>query len=596
MSDLKILPAGDLTEIGQKGINLSGGQKARVSLARAVYSDRDIFLMDDPISALDANVRQKIISNVILGHLRGKTRILVTHAIDFIHLADRIIIMDKGCIAEEGSFDELIQKDSKILKNLLEVNHINRNNMTQESPVRRSEIRKDVRLNASVKTASTVDEVNREFELLGSVSKDNDGKIIKNENEEVIRVKLSTYADLIRLCGGWPQLLAVNVVLAGFVYFKIMTDYTCGQWASDQTVQKEKYKMFTILVFTYASSASLMMLLRCFLLFMMTLRGSRNLHNQMVAKVLRAPVNLFFDVTPTGNIMNRFSKDLQVIDNNLSFSIGNALVQVYQLISVLIVISVTNWYIALGMPLVFVCMVCLFRYALPGYKECTRVESVSKSPVLNLISETTAGGPTIKAFETAEVFTAQFGRLLNHNILAWQFYVGVWNWFSLRVNLISVLLMASSTLVCIQFRFEEDPVMIGMTLSYILQLQDFMVFLLWSLGDLEKSLVSVQRCCELQKVPQERQEGSMKLLIPDSHMFFEKQWPAEGRVSFNDVQLRYRPNTELVLQGLTFNIEAGQKVGVVGRTGAGKSTLSLALTRIVEIESGEILIDGFNIS
>jgi len=130
----------------------------------------------------------------------------------------------------------------------------------------------------------------------------------------------------------------------------------------------------------------------------MTLRGSRNLHKGMIGKVLRSPVNLFFDVTPTGTIMNRFSKDLQVLDNNIAFSIGNGLVQFYQLLSVLIVISATNWYISIALPVIFILMMLLFAFSLPGYKECTRVESVSKSPVLNQIGETTSGGPTIKAF------------------------------------------------------------------------------------------------------------------------------------------------------------------------------------------------------
>lgn len=125
MSDIEILQAGDLTEIGEKGINLSGGQKARVSLARAVYSDNDIFLMDDPISALDANVRHKIIHNLILGHLVSKTRVLVTHAIDFIHLADRIIIMDKGSITASGTFEELVAQQNKVFLNLLKINNIN---------------------------------------------------------------------------------------------------------------------------------------------------------------------------------------------------------------------------------------------------------------------------------------------------------------------------------------------------------------------------------------------------------------------------------------------------------------------------------------
>jgi ABC-type multidrug transport system fused ATPase/permease subunit len=280
-----------------------------VSLARAVYQDRDIYLMDDPISALDANVRKKVFVNVILGYLQNKTRILVTHAIDFVHLADSIVIMDKGCIVEQGSYDEL--KNSAVLQNLLGINNISSDLKAEESELM-EHVNTD-RINPSTFSTSNYcseEEMQHLFDKLGRVNADNDGKIIKDENEEVIRVHMRSYIDLLNFGGGYCNLVFLNFVMLCFVLCKIKTDYTIGLWAKDTDIQHTNFKLFAVTVFCYATSAALFQLFRVLIIFMMSFKASKLVHKKMIEAVLRAPINLFFDVTPTGTILNRFSKDL----------------------------------------------------------------------------------------------------------------------------------------------------------------------------------------------------------------------------------------------------------------------------------------------
>ena len=270
--DLQILSAGDFTEIGEKGINLSGGQKARISLARAVYSNNDIFLMDDPISAVDANVKRKLIQNVILGHLASKTRVLVTHAIDFLHLADRVILMQQGRILAQGSYDDL--KDNPQMQKLIKINKFNTDGEGAPTSVIKSDtdlivsdssqieicaLRDDseILLNGprasgtqagfegiqsisdlssrfssrllgsntqaeSIRQTELTDEEKLGlFETLGRVSDEDDGKIIKDENEEIIKVVFGTYREVLKAGGGCGPLVALNVMLIGFAYCRI---------------------------------------------------------------------------------------------------------------------------------------------------------------------------------------------------------------------------------------------------------------------------------------------------------------------------------------------------------------------------------------
>lgn len=477
--------------------------------------------MDDPISALDANVRKKILENLVLGYLKRKTRVLVTHAIDFIHLADKIIILQKGAVAAQGTFEEL--KENELLVRQMKVNQINTEQaaavqkeeesegveaeMVEQSEGGHSSVVKKALINTMdsretlTMLSQPVEEKVKIFEQLGRVTAANDGKIIKDENEEVINVEMSSYRLLLKFAKGHGYLVLLNLVMLGFTFCKIKTDYTIGLWAKDASVQSSKYVSFTIAVFAYASSAALCMFFQSLIVFLMGINASKSVHQQMISTVLKAPVNLFYDVTPAGTILNRFSKDLQVLDNTLCNVVAFIVILLYQLLSVLIVISVTNFYIIILLPFMCGLAYALFSYSLPAYREGTRIESITKSTLLNNINETVAGSSTIRAFNREEAFIKHHFAVLDKNILANQIIMGNWCWYGIRMDLVAILLMAGSSAICFAFRESEDPVLVAMTLSYIIQLQGFLLELLYQLGDLERQMVSIQRCFELLKIP-----------------------------------------------------------------------------------------------
>ena len=529
LRDLEILNNGDLTEIGEKGINMSGGQKARISLARAVYADREIYLLDDPISAVDANVRMKLMQNVLMGCLSRKTRILVTHAIDFLHLADSVIVMKNGRIVENGHFSEI--KDSPHLQSVLNVNKLNNESsksaqklqeMESEQPsaevIRESEFEaaaSDFEKGGGIQTIASESQVSlgqsvvmsrdqklELFEKLGRVSAEDDGRIIKDENEEIIKVVFKSYLKLLKAGGGWGNLFILQFIMIGFVCCKILTDYTIGQWAERPIeVQKEELSTYLPLACYYVTGTTVFVLLRCVIVFTMGIKASIYIHKLMIEKVFGAPINLFFDVTPTGVILNRFSKDLQVLDNQIAFSISTINVMLYQLISVLAVIGWTNRWMLISFPFIFGLAYILFRYSICSYRECTRIESITRSPLLNLLAESYSGATTIRAFDKQNEFIEKNFELLNKNCLANQILMGTWCWFGIRMNILTVIIMIASTFVCILYRDAENKVLLAMVVQYILQLSSYVIELFYQLGELEQNMVSVQRCLQMLEVP-----------------------------------------------------------------------------------------------
>ena len=295
-SDFMILKGGDLTEIGEKGINLSGGQKARISLARAVYSNCDILLMDDPISALDANVKQKVFEKVFWGELKHKTRVLVTHAIDFLHLADRIIVMEKGKIKYIGTYNEL--KHSNEIKNVIET--IAKTNIKNKSEDNNDIIDED---------AGPSIQRNKDGRSILSSSRAN---ITEDENKELIIVGPRTYLKILFEYRSWIIYLLAIIWLFIFSYFSVNTTLSYGKWIRNS--KDNKYMEHLITWIIYTCGIWIFITLAIFLIFVSSVQKSRIIHSKMIEKTVNAPVNLYFDKTPSGKILNRFAVDISVID------------------------------------------------------------------------------------------------------------------------------------------------------------------------------------------------------------------------------------------------------------------------------------------
>ena len=297
--DLEILKGGDLTEIGEKGINLSGGQKARVSLARAVYSGWDIVLMDDPVSALDSNVKHKIFQKVFWGELKYKTRILITHAVEFLNLADRIVIMENGKVKHIGTFENLESSDE--IKNVIQT--IARTNERENKKFTNSEQSSD----------SNSEKVIKDLQTKRNYLSNESLKIIEDENKEVIEVSWRSYFNLFVKDWGWLTYLSVLPFLGWYCYFGMYLTYYWGKWMDDFRSQEKFWKYFTLVV-VYVIIFTISISIATVLIYLSTLRKAKLLHEKMMIKILNAPINTYFEKTPLGNILNRFSRDLSRID------------------------------------------------------------------------------------------------------------------------------------------------------------------------------------------------------------------------------------------------------------------------------------------
>jgi len=298
-----MLPGGDLTEIGEKGINLSGGQKSRISLARAVYADRNIILMDDPVSALDANVKRKVFEKVFMDALKGKTLVLVTHAVDFIDKADRIIVMESGKIKASGTYSEL--ENNPDMKHVIET--LTKKSQDEASETKDEENKKDKR--------QKLEEVKEE--LTQSHLSTEGTKITDEENDEIIDVGWDIYASFFLTRGTWIIYMIVFPLFVAYSYLIVYYTFGLGEWVQNSSVKHKFWNNFWIVVLSPIGYALIITTIFILVSFS-TVRISRQLHEKMLEKVCKAPINLYFDKTPSGKILNRFSKDINKIDDSIA--------------------------------------------------------------------------------------------------------------------------------------------------------------------------------------------------------------------------------------------------------------------------------------
>ena len=300
--DLKILKGGDQTEIGERGINLSGGQKARISLARAVYSGKDIVLMDDPVSALDSGVKHKIFEEVFCGELKHKTRILITHAVDFLHLADRIVIMENGAIKHMGSFEELEHSDE--IKYVIET-------------IAKTDFEEENSSGGSENNFDTTPRKDETFSSRNNMSFSEDYfQIIEDENNEAIQVGFHSYKNLFIKDWNWITYTISIPFLVAYSYFGIYSTYYWGVWIKESQNNSLFWQNF-IKVTTYAVGFAFTRNIVAMLIYFSTIRMSRLLHERMIRRLVNAPINTYFDKTPSGNILNRFSRDISKLDEEV---------------------------------------------------------------------------------------------------------------------------------------------------------------------------------------------------------------------------------------------------------------------------------------
>ena len=591
--DLKLLPGGDSTEIGEKGINLSGGQKQRINLARAVYANRDVYLLDDPLSAVDAHVGKHIFENVIgpKGVLNNKTRILVTHSVNYLPEIDMIVALKDGCVVDVGSYDNLIAKKGEFFRLISE----QLEEKSKESIQFNHNDNKKVKDISAPKNYSNNDYINEtevgttnESQQHLQIPSETENSLITAEHMETSGVKVHIYWYYIKSCGITLVLTSV-FVYSLYQIVVIMGNLLLSLWSDDkEAASSDKVQNYYLTLYGIMGiSQSIFLLIAIVLMTHASLQASLKLHDELMKRVLNSPMS-FFDTTPLGRIVNRFSKDMDDVDELLPVNFKDVTSHAFSVLGtvfILIYISVKSILAIIPMLLLFIIIQNLY---VKTSRQLKRLISVNRSPINSLVDETLAGIATIRAFGFQANFEKEnefkLDNLQNsvyHDILSG-------SWLFLRLQSINFILVTSVALITVINRDSLDPGVVGLSLSYALTCQIDIYYLVKYISELEKAIVSVERIKEYQETPQEAMSETPN--DPD------QSWPEYGNIKFDHYSTRYRPGLDLVLSDINCCIKSGEKIGIVGRTGAGKSSITLSLFRIIESAAGAISIDGVNIA
>ncbi|XP_015175309.1 PREDICTED: multidrug resistance-associated protein 1 isoform X6 [Polistes dominula] len=634
--DLEMLPAGDQTEIGEKGINLSGGQKQRVALARAVYNESDIYFLDDPLSAVDSHVGKHIFENVVGpgGLLKKKTRVHITHDIVYLPEVDNIFVLKDGEITENGTYKQLMDKrgafaeflmqhlqevhsddasdadlheikqqlESKIVTQELQDKLTRTISRISESQSESGSITDRRSLNGSLKRQYSTESQQSVNLLSGKNMKDKAAlqpkkgeKLIEVEKAETGSVKWKVYSHYFKSIG-WFLSISTIIMNAVFQSFSIGSNVWLSKWSDDNmtsvngTIVNEESRrdmylgVYGALGFGQAMASffcDLAPQLGCWL-------AARQMHIMMLRAVMRAPLT-FFDTTPTGRIISRFAKDVDILDTSLPPQISDSIYCLFEVIATLFVISFsTPEFVAVIVPIGFV-YYFIQRFYVATSRQLKRLESISRSPIYSHFSESVTGAQTIRAFGVQDRFIHESESKVDFNQVC--YYPGIIanRWLAVRLEMVGNLIIFFSALFVVLGRDTISAGFVGLSVSYSLQITQTLNWLVRMTSDVETNIVAVERIKEYSETPQEA-----PWVVPETAP--PKEWPVTGQVEFKDYKVRYREGLDLILHGLTFTVNGGEKVGIVGRTGAGKSSLTLSLFRILEAASGKIIIDGVDVA
>ena len=588
--DLEIFEAGDLTEIGEKGINLSGGQKARISMARALYSDNDIFMFDDPISALDANVGMKIMKNCIINHLADKTRILVTHALQYVSFSDRIIYMNKGEIKWIGTYEEIKEQD--FFKVFYE--KMKREEKGEKDENKKTSQEKKGELNNKVpgdeKDINTNKDKNEENKEKMAKREFNKGKIKKLMQEEVKekgKIKLSVYKDFFVKIGGALTISLLLILMIIMEFSHSAQNIWLGYWTEHQSQSKNMFYFFIFTLFGIVGCAFTYCKLK--VQSKSNIQASRIIHKEMVESLIRAPVSTFHETVPKGQILNRFSSDINSIDRGGLNHLMNILSTLISFVTCIGICGYYEPYSLLMIPVILFIGHKISTFYRNSSRELQRIESGKRSPVLNICNEVIPGVTTIRAFGYQQKYMSLFHEKVDEHLKFRIITNGCNQWYNMNLDLISFGFVTFLITFTIFFKDKFTASAVALIYTYCDRMKMNLIHGLRTLTFYENSMIGYERCLEYTKCISE----APKKTAADNKL---ENWPAQGKIEFINFSVKYRPDTEIVLKNLNFLIQGKEKVGIVGRTGSGKSTITLCLFRILEATEGKILIDDIDIS
>ncbi|KAI7870590.1 P-loop containing nucleoside triphosphate hydrolase protein [Spinellus fusiger] len=606
--DLDILEFGDSTEVGEKGITLSGGQKQRVAIARAVYSQADIVILDDCLSAVDAHTAKHLYDNCLKGSLmKGRTIILVTHHVGLcIKGATYVVALEDGNVTGAGEPSELLA--SGVLSD--ELSHADEE---------KSDEAEEAALDGPVPSVPT------------SIKKDKKsgaGKLTQDEERAAGSVALAVYKAYFYASGGrvfWFSIIFLFCLAQGCV---LGQDYWIKVWAAaygpaqtpsnatetgifsatrfggmdigamtvqflqplsepQEGNQEVDVTYYLGVYFLIGVAALIVSTLRSYILYQGSLSASRKIHDELLQRILRAKVR-FFDTTPMGRIVNRFSSDLATIDQEIGPSLSFLLfATAATLCVVLLVSSITPLFLIPG-TIITIAFWIIGSYYLETSRDMKRLNSVSRSPIYVQFNETVNGVSTIRAFGCQQRFINEnFKKIDNNN----RPFIWMWatnRWLHCRVDTLGAFVSFCTGFVLLLSRSWIDPGLAGLSLSYALTFTNHVLWVVRMYAVNEMNMNAIERVHEYFNVDEEPPRHIPETAPPAN-------WPVSGSVKVENLVMQYSPENAPVLRDLSFEVKPMEKVGIVGRTGSGKSTLALSLFRFMEPTSGKILIDGVDI-
>ena len=577
LPDLALLPDGDQTEIGEKGTNLSGGQKQRISIARACYSDGDLFLIDDPLSAVDAQVGKNLFKHVFSskhGILKNKTRILVTNNYSLLPYVDRVFILENGHIADSGSFSDL---NTRLIWKL------SRQPSQQADANVRDESEETAASQAEVTAPPTV--------------------LIKEEDRQEGRIKLSI---LLKYFSSFSlKWLFLTAVVAAQTC-NSGSDFWLSLWSDDsqthnndasnltestseskdginaQMDQAYRISVYALLGIASAFFASLF----AFFLARAFLTASGKLHDTLLLRILRSPQS-FFECTPVGRILNRFAKDMSSIDVQLYTVTSDLFIFGLRVIGAYVLMTVAVPALLFLLVPVNLFLILVQRFYVTTSTQIRRWQSTTASLVYSHLTESLSGIPIIRVMGLSERFSSKAEERIDQHQRSEVQSNTMKRWISVRAEFVANLIFSCTAALAVHSKNSSDPGLVGLALTYSLQLTDFFEKLIKVVSTLETEAVSLERVLEYTIVPQEAEWH----IVPGQPI----EWPSRGEIVFQDFGVRYRDGLDLAVRDMTAHIREKEKIGVVGRTGAGKSTITLSLFRIIEAATGHIFIDDVDI-
>ncbi|KAG9073180.1 hypothetical protein KI688_000967 [Linnemannia hyalina] len=615
--DLKLFPKGDATLIGEKGVTLSGGQRARVSLARAAYRDSDVYILDDPLSAVDPKVGRALFQNCINGLLKGKARVLVTHQLQYIKDCENVIVLERGLITHMGHVDEVMREEVEVTQVVQEGDDVRSINTrakfvdvlrefarkVPEAPTEESILATADYETATLTTQNNSGTDDRKDKAATVDDNGDDGASIMEKNltvEEVAEGETSfkAYIEFFRIGSTWSKLILTIICLAAAQTIVVLGEFFLTRW-SGASAQEQKKSYYPTAFGLYCLGTVIMTLIRSYLFFDCLTASSRNIFRAMLDALMHTSID-FFHANPHGRVLNRFSKDMALIDELLPYVFFDATQIGFMLLGSVVTVCIVNPWIVIAVPIILSGFIALRSLYMKSSRQVKRIDSTSRSPIYSHLSETLDGLTSVRAFGVANKFMDEHIKTQEDNGRAFFTYLGMARWLGYRLDAVSAMFLGVTAIACVAVRDSQEASRAGLAMSSVISLSGELQWAIRMSVEAAILMVSVERMMEYAQTKPEISPRHMN--NPDGTSVVSNGWPSTAQVSFSDMSLTYPRGDGPVLKNVSLNFRAGEKIGIVGRTGAGKSSMIGALFRLVEtmtgnpLHRGGIYIDGIDIS